>query len=149
MQETERAAAADQRAGYVITHRDELERTGSWSLVRRSLDCKAFGLNLVEIPAGQSIPEHDETGRDQEEVFFVISGSPTLVIDGEDHAAPAGTFARIDPEHRRTVRNDVEVVACADPVEQPFMLGRHQLAVASEQTGRPDVDDRVVERSRP
>ena len=36
----------------------------------------------------------------------MITGSPTLVIDGEDHAAPAGTFARLDPSHRRTVRNE-------------------------------------------
>jgi quercetin dioxygenase-like cupin family protein len=106
VQETEGVSAADQRAGYVIAHRDELERTGNWSLVRRSLGCRAFGLNLVEIPPGQSIPEHDETGRDQEEVFFIVTGTPTLVIDGEDHAAPAGTFARIDPPHHRTVRND-------------------------------------------
>ena len=91
--------------GYAIAHRDELERTGDWALVRRSLDCRAFGVNLVEIPPGQSIPEHDETSRDQEELFFVVSGSATLVIDGEDHAAPAGTFARLDPPRRRTVRN--------------------------------------------
>ena len=91
--------------GYTIAHRDELERSGDWALVRRSLDCQAFGINLVEIPPGGSIPEHDETDRDQEELFFVISGRPTLVIDGEEHAAPAGTFARLNPPHRRTVRN--------------------------------------------
>jgi len=92
--------------GYTIAHREELERTGNWALVRRSLDCHSFGVNLVEIPPGESIPEHDETSRDQEEMFYVISGAPTLVIDGQDHAAPAGTFARLDPSHRRTVRNE-------------------------------------------
>jgi uncharacterized cupin superfamily protein len=93
-------------AGFAIVHRDDLERTGNWALVRRSLGCRAFGINMVEIPPGESIPEHDETGRDQEELFFVVSGSPALVIDGEAHPAPAGTFARLDPPHRRTVRND-------------------------------------------
>lgn len=34
-----------------------------------------------------------------------MSGSPTLVIDGEEHAAPAGTLVRLDPEPRRTVVN--------------------------------------------
>jgi uncharacterized cupin superfamily protein len=92
-------------AGYVIAGRQELERTGDWSLVRRSLDCRAFGVNLVDIPRGGSLPEHDETERDQEELFFVIAGAPTLVIDGEEHPAPEGTFARVDPAHRRTVRN--------------------------------------------
>lgn len=91
--------------GYLIAHRDELESTGNWTLVRRSLGCRSFGVNLVEIPAGESIPEHDETGRDQEEMFCVLSGSPAFVVDGEEHPAPAGTFARIDPSVRRTVRN--------------------------------------------
>jgi uncharacterized cupin superfamily protein len=92
--------------GYTIAHRDELERTGNWALVRRSLGCRAFGVNLVEIQPGESIPEHDETQRDQEELFLVISGSPVLVIDGEDHPARPGTFARLDPQLRRAVRND-------------------------------------------
>jgi quercetin dioxygenase-like cupin family protein len=92
--------------GYTIVHASELERSGSWRLVRRSLECTALGINLVEIPPGEAIPEHDETDRDQEEVFYVLSGAPVLVIDGKDHAAPSGTFARLDPEVRRTVRND-------------------------------------------
>jgi uncharacterized cupin superfamily protein len=92
--------------GYVIAHQGELERTGNWTLVRRTLGCKSFGVNLVEIPPGESIPEHDERDRDQEELFFVISGSPTLVIDGVDHHASPGVFALLDPGRRRTVRND-------------------------------------------
>jgi uncharacterized cupin superfamily protein len=89
-----------------IVHRDDLERTGSWSLVRRSLGISSFGVNLVEIAPGAAIPEHDETDRDQEELFVVLSGAATLVVDGVDHPAPAGTFARLDPEPTRTVRND-------------------------------------------
>jgi mannose-6-phosphate isomerase-like protein (cupin superfamily) len=92
-------------AGYVIASAEELERAGNGSLVRRSLDCQSFGVNLVEIPPAESIPEHDETERDQEELFFVVSGSAAPVIDGEEHRAPQATFARIDPAHRRTVRN--------------------------------------------
>ena len=89
-----------------IAHRDECERTGNWTLVRRTLGVQAFGMNLVEIPPGGQIPEHDETGRDQEEVFYILTGNPTMVIDGDEHAAPAGTFVRLDPQHVRTVRND-------------------------------------------
>jgi len=80
--------------------------------VRRTLELQAFGINIVDIGAGEQIPEHDEIGRDQEEIFFVLAGDPTLVIDGEDHPAPAGTFARLDPEHKRTMRNDTR-----DPAE--------------------------------
>jgi mannose-6-phosphate isomerase-like protein (cupin superfamily) len=91
---------------FTIAHSGELERTGDWRLVRRTLGCDSFGANIVEIPPGGSIPEHDETGRDQEELFFIVAGSPKMVIDGEDHDAPAGTFVRLDPKPRRTVRND-------------------------------------------
>ena len=89
-----------------IAHRDECERTGNWTLVRRTLGVQAFGMNLVEIPPGGQIPEHDETGRDQEEVFYILTGNPTMVIDGDEHAAPAGIFVRLGPQHVRTVRND-------------------------------------------
>ena len=93
-------------SAFTLKHREDFERNGSWMLARRSLDLNSFGMNLVEIASGDTIPEHDETGRDQEELFFVISGAPAVVIDGDDHAAPAGTFARFDPEVRRTARND-------------------------------------------
>jgi len=110
-------------AGYTIANRKALERTGNWTLVRRSLGCQAFGVNLVDIPPGESIPEHDETARDQEELFYVVSGSPTVVIDGEDHPAPAGTFARVDPAHRRTVRNDGAEVSSVLIVSAPTTSG--------------------------
>jgi uncharacterized cupin superfamily protein len=108
---------------YSIVHRDDVERTGNWALVRRSLGCSALGVNLVDIPPGGSIPEHDETERDQEEVFFVLSGAPALVIDGEDHPAQAGTFARLEPAHRRTVRNGGEDTASVLIVSAPQSSG--------------------------
>jgi uncharacterized cupin superfamily protein len=108
---------------YKLAHREDCEKNGNWELVRRSLGVQAFGLNVVEIAPGEQIPEHDETSRDQEEVFLVLSGSPTLVIDGEDHAARAGTFARLDPEHRRTVRNDGEEGASVLIVSAPRASG--------------------------
>jgi mannose-6-phosphate isomerase-like protein (cupin superfamily) len=116
--------------GYVIAHRDELERNGNWALVRRSLGCSAFGINLVEIPASEQIPEHDETERDQEELFYVISGSPMLVINGEEHPAGAGTFARIDPSHRRTVRNPGPEPASVLIVSAPTTSGYEPMSWA-------------------
>jgi uncharacterized cupin superfamily protein len=93
---------------FKLAHRDECETVGNWQLARRTLDLQAFGINIVDIAPGEQIPEHDETGRDQEEVFGVLSGTPTLLIDGEAHQLRAGTFARIDPSHTRTVSNRTE-----------------------------------------
>jgi uncharacterized cupin superfamily protein len=106
-----------------MAHREELERTGNWTLVRRSLGCQSFGVNLVEIAPGESIPEHDETARDQEELFFVLAGSPALVIDGEEHPAPSGTFARLAPQRQRTVRNHGSETASVLIVSAPTTSG--------------------------
>ena len=114
-------------AAITIVHRDDLERTGNWSLVRRTLGVGAFGVNLVDIPPGEGIPEHDETDRDQEELFFVLSGSPLLVIDGERIPAPAGTFARLDPEPRRTIVNEGDEVASVLIVSAPRTSGYEPL----------------------
>jgi quercetin dioxygenase-like cupin family protein len=92
--------------GFTIKQLDDCEKNGRWSLVRRGLGVESFGLNVVEIEQGYSIPEHNELERDQEEVFIVLDGDAVMVIDGEDHPAPAGTFVRVAPPVMRTVRND-------------------------------------------
>lgn len=107
-------------SGYTIVHLSDFERPfPKWALARRSLDLQSFGMNVVELPPGETIPEHDETLTDQEEVFIVLSGEATMVIDGQDHPAPAGTFARLDPEPMRTVVNrsdaDVTVLIVSAP----------------------------------
>jgi uncharacterized cupin superfamily protein len=109
--------------GMTIRRREDLERTGNWLLVRRSLGVDSFGINLVEIPPGERIPEHDETGRDQEEVFLVLEGSPSLVVDGREIETPAGTFARLDPELSRTVVNHGDEPAAVLIVSAPRTSG--------------------------
>ena len=109
--------------GVTIRRREDLERTGNWLLVRRSLGVDAFGMNLVEIAPGERIPEHDETGRDQEEVFLVLEGSPSLVVDGREIETPAGTFARLDPHLSRTVVNHADEPAAVLIVSAPRTSG--------------------------
>ncbi|MBI4898010.1 MAG: cupin domain-containing protein [Actinobacteria bacterium] len=115
---------------FELMHRDDLERNGDWSLVRRSLGVQAFGVNLVTIPAGGQIPEHDETDRDQEELFFVLSGSPQMVVDGESVPAPAGSFCRLDPSHRRTVVNSGDAPADVLIVSAPRSSGYEDMGWA-------------------
>ena len=92
---------------FTIRHDEELERAWDiWVLVRKSLGVSSFGLNLVELPEGGTIPEHDETERDQEEVFFVVDGSPTIIVDGVEYPLRPGSWARVDTVPQRTLRND-------------------------------------------
>jgi quercetin dioxygenase-like cupin family protein len=113
--------------GVSIRRREDMERTGNWLLVRRSLGLDAFGMNLVEIPPGERIPEHDEIDRDQEEVFLVLEGSPTLVVDGREIEVPAGTFARLDPGLRRTVVNNLDEPAAVLIMSAPRSSGYEPL----------------------
>jgi len=109
--------------GYAITHRDEMERNGAWALCRRALSLNSFGMGLVDIEPGGSIPAHDESDRDQEEVFVVLAGSPTMVIGDEEHPAPAGTFVRVDPALRRQMVNNGGDVASVLIVSAPRQSG--------------------------
>jgi quercetin dioxygenase-like cupin family protein len=97
--------------GYTIKSIDqfeEMEGSGgaTWRLARKTLGAESFGFNVVDIEAGGEIPAHDHTGDKQEEVFVILDGQGTIVADGEDHAAPAGTFCRFAPEVNRTIRNE-------------------------------------------
>jgi uncharacterized cupin superfamily protein len=97
-------------AGYTIKHRDEFESMegsgdSTWSLARKALGTSAFGFNLVEIGPGGQIPEHDEIESGQVELFVILEGDAVMRLDGEDHEAPAGTFASIDPPTTRTILN--------------------------------------------
>jgi uncharacterized cupin superfamily protein len=98
-------------AGYTVAHVDDFERSGRWALARRSLGVSSFGLNVVDVGPGQGIPEHDESERDQEEVFVVLDGELVFVVDGDRHPAPRGTFMRCDPDATRTAVNESEAPA--------------------------------------
>jgi quercetin dioxygenase-like cupin family protein len=97
--------------GYTIKSIDEFEEMegsggATWRLARKTLGAEAFGFNVVDIEAGGQIPAHDHSGDNQEEVFIILEGQGTLVTDGEEHDAPAGTFCRLAPEVNRTIRNN-------------------------------------------
>jgi quercetin dioxygenase-like cupin family protein len=104
--------------GYTIKHRDEFESMegsgdATWKLARKALGTPSFGFNLVEIGPGGQIPEHDESGSGQDEVYAILEGEAVFRIGGEDHPAPAGTFASIEPPVSRTIlnRSDAPVTA--------------------------------------
>jgi uncharacterized cupin superfamily protein len=111
-------------ANYAIKHRDEFERMeGSgdctWLLARKALGTQAFGYNLVEIAPGGQIPEHDEGQSGQVELYAILEGEAVMLLDGEEHPAPAGTFASIEPAATRQIlnRSEAKVLALLIGVE--------------------------------
>jgi uncharacterized cupin superfamily protein len=96
--------------GYTIKSVEEFEEMegsggATWRLARKTLGAESFGFNVVDIAPGGQIPEHDHTGDNQEELFVILDGQATIVADGAEHDAPAGTYCRYAPEVSRTIKN--------------------------------------------
>ncbi|HLM25894.1 MAG TPA: hypothetical protein VK304_02900 [Thermoleophilaceae bacterium] len=62
-------------------------------LVRAGLDVSAFGCQIMDLPPDYSTRSHDESESGQEEVYFALRGSGSVLIDDEDRHLP------LDPEH--------------------------------------------------
>jgi uncharacterized cupin superfamily protein len=110
--------AARMAGSYTIKHRDEFESMegsgeASWKLARKALGTSCFGFNLVEIGPGGEIPEHDEAESGQVELYLILEGDAVLRLDGEEHPAPPGTFASIEPPASRTILNRSEAPVTA------------------------------------
>jgi uncharacterized cupin superfamily protein len=110
-------------AGFTISSEDDLERSGRWGLVRKSVGIDSFGVNVVEIGPGQGIPEHNEAERDHEELFVVLEGDLVAVIDGERHPVSARSYVRVDPQPTRTFLNEGEAMARLLIVSAPRTSG--------------------------
>jgi quercetin dioxygenase-like cupin family protein len=111
-------------SGFAIVAPEDMETAGNWLLVRRALELKSFGINMVDIEPGERIPEHDETGRDQEEIFLALSGDATIVIDGEEHPLP-GRVLR--PARPSTHAHGREQRQRADPHPHRVRAARQRL----------------------
>jgi uncharacterized cupin superfamily protein len=71
--------------------------------LRRMLGVTSFGLNQILLRPGQRGRIHRHTA--QEEVYVVLAGTLTLVIDGEEHELGPGACARVAPSVRRQLVN--------------------------------------------
>ena len=88
-----------------ITRIDELKRypiEGQEGLtmrpVRRHFDIQAFGVNAYTADeAGQRVVEEHREEGGHEELYVVVSGRATFMLDGEKHDAPAGTLVHCPP----------------------------------------------------
>src|SRR5213592_3983288 len=78
-----------------------------WHPMRHTLGIRAFGMNAYTAPkAGDLVVEdHTEESLGHEEVYIVLAGRATFMLDGEEADAPAGTVVHLaDPKVRRVAR---------------------------------------------
>ena len=87
----------------VTTATIEIADVGRFHSLRRELGVESFGISLMELAPGQRNRVHiHET---QEEVYLVLAGELTLIVEGEDLVMGPGELARVAPPVRRQVAN--------------------------------------------
>jgi mannose-6-phosphate isomerase-like protein (cupin superfamily) len=72
-------------------------------LLRRQLGVTTFGMNQIVLEPRQRGRIHRH--RQQEEVYVVLEGTLTLVVEGEDHVLERGEVVRVAPSVRRQLVN--------------------------------------------
>ena len=112
--------------GYDVVDVGELEGEGPGGMVRkvrRAVGAKAFGFNYFVFPPNQEGHEHSHGDSNMEEVYFVVRGSGTMRIDGEDVELRPGRFVRVDPAATRVPTSGgdgLEFVTFGAPLDRPY-----------------------------
>jgi uncharacterized cupin superfamily protein len=90
----------DNDIAFSTIRRDGEER---FQPLRRELGVSSFGMNLIVLEPGQRgrIHAHER----QEEVYLVLEGGLTLVIEGVEHLLGPDELARVGPPVRRQLVN--------------------------------------------
>jgi mannose-6-phosphate isomerase-like protein (cupin superfamily) len=76
---------------------------GSFQLLRRQLGVTSFGINLIAMRPRQRLRVH--LHERQEEVYLVLEGELTLIVEGEENVLGVGDLARVEPRARRQLTN--------------------------------------------
>jgi uncharacterized cupin superfamily protein len=81
----------------------DLDTGERFSALRRQLGVTSFGMNLIVLEPRQRgrIHRHER----QEEVYLVLEGTLTLVVEGEESALERGELMRVAPDLRRQLVN--------------------------------------------
>jgi quercetin dioxygenase-like cupin family protein len=87
---------------HMVIDANEIEaQHGVFRPLSEPLGVGVFKVNRLELPAGESGPEHDHTADGQEEVYAVVGGGGTLRVDGEEISLRPGQFVFCSPDARR------------------------------------------------
>ena len=70
-------------------------RYGNVEFLARTADTPRFTFGIIEIVAGRHLETHVHA--DEDDAFYIIEGELTFEVDGEEVAAPPGTFVLVPP----------------------------------------------------
>jgi uncharacterized cupin superfamily protein len=87
----------------VARARLDLDTAERFLPLRRQLGVTSFGLNQLVLQPGQRGRIHRH--REQEEVYLVLEGTLSLLVEGEEQTLERGELARVAPAVRRQLLN--------------------------------------------
>ena len=91
---------------------EEVDQVSSaMHFLREPLETEQVGVTIARCDPGWNSQPHDHTVNDHEEVYVLIEGTATVVVDDEPVEMEAGDALWISPESTRQIRNDDEECA--------------------------------------
>ena len=93
----------DSRVTFTRLDPDAVDPADRFQRLRRELDVDAFGLNLIVLAPAQRNRIHRHSR--QEEVYLVLAGTLTLLVEGEERELRRGELARVPGALRRQLVN--------------------------------------------
>lgn len=73
--------------------------------LRDALDCENLGVSVLECGPGWTGKEHDHADDGEEEVYLLVEGEATVVIEDEEVPMEEGDAVRIPGEATRRIEN--------------------------------------------
>jgi quercetin dioxygenase-like cupin family protein len=101
-----------------VNERDCEFRGGNWG-VKYLMRGPKLDWGIILLRSGQVIGEHGH--KEVEETFYVLEGTPTLIVDGKPIPTARGDVFRLVPPERHDIRNDGPAHAKVIFIKTPFL----------------------------
>ncbi|WIV67237.1 cupin domain-containing protein [Natrialbaceae archaeon AArc-T1-2] len=91
---------------YTKVNYEDVEQVGNaMHFLGEPLETEQVGVTIARCDPGWNSRPHDHTDNDHEEVYVLIEGQATVVVDGEDVEMKTGDAVWISPESTRQIKN--------------------------------------------
>ncbi|WP_207588677.1 cupin domain-containing protein [Halomontanus rarus] len=91
-----------------VNYEDVDQVSNAMHFLREPLETEQVGVTVVRCDPDWKSQPHDHTDNEHEEVYVLIEGTATVVVDGEDVEMETGDALWIPAESTRQIRNDDE-----------------------------------------
>jgi len=88
-----------------VNYEDVEPRAEGMHFLRDALDAGQLGLTVLDCDPNWIGKPHDHADEDHEEVYYLVEGAATMIVDGEAVEMAAGDALRVSPDGTRRIEN--------------------------------------------